>query len=86
MVIGKSKWMKKAFLNYSYNIWKAWSTTIFFLDSLGVSGLRFPTHSLLPEDPVMKAWKYGMVAYFLEIPNQENPFFQSLTKFQKCMF
>jgi len=26
-----------------------------------------------------------MVAYFLEIPNPKNSFFQSLTKFQKCM-
>jgi len=34
----------------------------------------------------MKAWEYGMVAYFLEIPNPKNLFFQSLTKFQKCMF
>jgi len=34
----------------------------------------------------MKAWKYGMVAYFLEIPNPKNRFFQSLTNFQKCMF
>jgi len=34
----------------------------------------------------MKAWEYGMVAYFLDIPNLENPFFQSLTKFQKYMF
>ena len=34
----------------------------------------------------MKAWEYGMIAYFLEVPNPENLFFQSLTKFQKCMF
>jgi len=27
-----------------------------------------------------------MVAYFLEIPNPKNPFFQILTKFKKCMF
>jgi len=27
-----------------------------------------------------------MVAYFLEIPNQENSFFHCLTKFQKDMF
>jgi len=45
-----------------------------------------PANSLPPEDPIMKAWEYGMVAYFLEIPNSENSFFQSLTKFQKCMF
>jgi len=34
----------------------------------------------------MKVWEYGMVAYFIKIPNAEKPFFQSLTKFQKCMF
>ena len=34
----------------------------------------------------MKAWKYGMIAYFLEIPNLEKPFFEILTKFKKCMF
>ena len=27
-----------------------------------------------------------MIAYFLEIPNPKNPFFESLTKFQKCIF
>jgi len=34
----------------------------------------------------MKAWEYGMIAHFLEIPNPEKSFFQSLTNFQKCMF
>ena len=34
----------------------------------------------------MKVWEFGMVAYFLEIHDPKNPFFQSLTKFQKCMF
>jgi len=34
----------------------------------------------------MKAWEYEMVIYFSEIPNPENPFFQSLTKFQNYMF
>ena len=34
----------------------------------------------------MNVWEYGMVAYFLEIPNPENSFFQILTKFQKYMF
>jgi len=33
----------------------------------------------------MKVWEYGMIAYFLEIPNPGKPFFQSLTKFQKGM-
>ena len=59
---------------------------IFFPDKSRVGGVRFPTNLLPSEDPVMKAWEYGMVAYFLEIPNPKNPFFQSLTKFQKCMF
>jgi len=72
--------------NYSYSIWGAWSTTIFFSDRSGVGGVRFSVNPLPPKDPVMKVWEYGMVAYFLEIPNQENPFFQSLTKFKKRMF
>jgi len=48
---------------------------IFFRERSRVGGVRFLANSLLSEDPVMKAWEYGMVAYFLEIPNPENPFF-----------
>jgi len=73
------------YLNYSYNILEAWSTIIRFPDKFGIGGIRFSTNSLPLEDPIIKAWGYGMVAYFLEIPNPENPFFQSLTKFQKCV-
>ena len=57
-----------------------------FLIDLELVVLKFPPNSLPPEDHVMKAWEYEMIAYFLEISNPENPFFQSLTKFQKCMF
>jgi len=67
--------------NYSYDIWEAWSTTIFFADRSRVGGVRFLANSLPLEDPIMKTWEYGMVAYFLKIPNLEKPFFQSLTKF-----
>ena len=59
---------------------------IFFPDRIGVGGVRFPVNTLPLEDPLMKAWEYRMVSYFLEIPNPENPLFQSLTKFQKYMF
>ena len=72
--------------NYSYDIWEVRSTTIFFPNRSGIGGVRFPTNTLPLEDPFMKAWEYGMVAYFLEISNPENPFFQSLTKLKKCMF
>ena len=70
----------------SYDIWEAWSTTIFFPNKSGVGGVRFPANALPPEDPIMKAPEYEMMAYFLEIPNPEKPFFKSLTKFQKCKF
>ena len=61
--------------NYLYDIWEAWSTTIFFPDRPRVGGVRLLTNSLPLEYPIMKVWKYGMVAYFLEIPNPENPLF-----------
>ena len=72
--------------NYSYDIWEAWSTTIFFPDRSRVGGVRFSANTLPPEDPILKAWEYEIIAYFLEIPHLEKPFFQSLTRFQKCMF
>ena len=40
--------------NYSYNIWEAWSTTIFFPDKSRVGGVRFPANTLPPEDLIMK--------------------------------
>jgi len=72
--------------NYSYDIWEVWSTTIFFPNRSVVGGVRFSANTLPPENLIMKAWEYGMIAYFLEILNLEKHFFQSLTKFQKCMF
>jgi len=33
-------------------------------DKTGVGGVRLPANSLLPENCIMKAWEYGMVAYF----------------------
>ena len=38
----------------SYDIWEAWSTTIFFPYRSGVGGVRFPTNTLPPEDPIIK--------------------------------
>ena len=64
--------------NYFYDIWEAWSTTIFFPDRFGVSGVGFPANTLPPEDPIMKVWEYGMIAYFLEIPNPEKLFFSKI--------
>jgi len=63
-----------------------WSTTIFFPDKSRVGGFRLPANSIPPEDPIMKAWEYRMVAYFLNILNPKNSFFHYLTNFQKCMF
>ena len=34
----------------------------------------------------MKAWKYRMVAYLMEITDPKYSFFLRLTKFQQCMF
>ena len=70
--------------NYRYDIWEPWSTTIFFPDRSRVGGVRFFVNTLTPEDPLMKAWEYGMIAYFLA--KSRKTFFQSLTKSQKCMF
>jgi len=61
-------------------------TIIFFPNRSGIGGVRFSANSLPPEGPVMKACEYGMIAYFQEISNPEKPFFQSLIKFQKCVF
>ena len=56
---------------------------IFFPGRSGVHGVRLPANLIPPEDPIMKVWEHGMVAYLLEIPNLENPFFHCLAKFQK---
>jgi len=34
-----------------------------------------PTNSISPNDPIIKAWEYGMVVYFMEFPNPKFPFF-----------
>jgi len=49
-----------------------------FPNRVGVGGVRFPTNSIPPENPIMKAWEYQMIAYFLKIPNPKNPFFHCL--------
>jgi len=43
------------YYNYSYDIWKSRSTMIFFSDSFGIVGVRFPANSIPPDDPIMKA-------------------------------
>jgi len=77
----QEKWFNTSYVacinyyqNYSYDIWEACSTAIFFPDRSGVGGVRFPANTLPPEYPIMKAWEYGMIAYFLEIANSENLF------------
>jgi len=67
--------------HYSYDIWESWSTTVFFPDRSGVGGVRFPANSIPLDDPIMKAWEYGMVAYLMEIPDPGYPFFSFFTKF-----
>jgi len=54
--------------HYSYDIWEFWSTMIYFSDKSGVGGVSFQANSISPNDPVTKAWEYGMVLYFIEIP------------------
>ena len=68
--------------NYFYDICKLWSTTIYFLEKSGVDGVSFPLNSISPNDPVMKAWKYEMGVYLMEILDLKYPFFSRLTKFQ----
>ena len=55
---------------------------MYFLDRSGVGGVSFSVNSISPDDPIMKAWEYGMVVYLMEIPNPKYPFFSRLTKFQ----
>ena len=72
--------------NYSYDIWESYSTTIYFPDKSGVGGVSFPANSISLNDPVIKAWEYGMVLYFVQISYPKYQFFLKLTKFQQCMF
>ena len=58
---------------------------IYFPNKSGVGGVGFLTNSISPNDPIIKAWEYGMILYFIEIPNPKFPFFSRLTKFQQCL-
>jgi len=71
---------------YSYYIWESRSTTIYFSDKSGVDGVCFLPNSISPNGPIIKAWEYAIVLYFMEIPDPKYPFFPKLTKFQQCMF
>jgi len=55
--------------HYSYDIWESWSITIYFPDKSGVGGVSFSANSISPNNPVMKAWEYGIVVYFMKFPN-----------------
>ena len=59
---------------------------IFFPDKFRVCAVRLPANSIPPEDPIMKAWEYGMITYFLKIPNPKKPILPLLRKFQKYIF
>jgi len=47
----------------------------FFPERSGIGGIRLPTNSISPNDPIMKAWEHRMVAYFMEITYPQYPFF-----------
>jgi len=52
-----------------------------FPDKSGVGGVSFPTNSISLNDLIIKAWEYGMIVYFMEIPDPKFPFYSTLTKF-----
>jgi len=54
---------------------------IYFLDKSGVGGVSFPVNSISSNDPVIKACEYGMIVYFMKIPDPKFSFFSRLTKF-----
>ena len=60
--------------------------TIFFIDRSRVRCIRLLANSIPLDEPIMKVRGYGMIAYFMKIPNLKYWFFTSITKFQKCMF
>ena len=62
------------------------STMIFFPHKSGVDIVSLLANSISSDDPIMKAWEYGMVVYLMEIPDSKYPFFSRLAKFQQCMF
>ena len=72
----QEKWFKEwcaayvdFYHHYLYDIWEFWTTTIYFSDRSGVGGIYFPGNLLSPHDPVFKAWQYGMILYFSEVPD-----------------
>jgi len=84
----QEKWFKEWYAacvefyhHYSYDIWEFWSITIYFFDRSGVGGICFPANSISSRDPVFKAWTYGMILYFSEVPDPNFPFFSTLTEF-----
>ena len=58
---------------------------IFFPNWSGVRGVTFPANSITPNDPIIKTWEYGMVAYLMKIPYLKYPCFSRVTKFQQYM-
>jgi len=61
-------------------------TTIYFSNKSRVGVISFLANSLSPNDPIFKAWEYGMILYFIEIPDPKSLFFLQRTKFQQCVF
>ena len=57
-----------------------------FLIDLELIVWNSPINSISPYDSIMKAWKYGMLVYLMEISDPKYPFFSRLVKFQQCMF
>jgi len=85
----QEKWFNESYASYvdyyhhySYDICESWSITIYFSDKFGVGSVSFLANSISPNDRVIKASKYRMVFYFMEIPHPEYPFFSKLTKFE----
>jgi len=73
-------------INYSYDIWKSWSTTIYFPNWFRVGDVSLPTYSISLNDPGVKARESGMVVYLMEISDPKFLFFSRRTRFQQCMF
>ena len=58
---------------------------VFFPNRSRIGGVRFPTNLTPLDDPIMKAWKYEKVAYFMEIPDQEHLLFSKLLNFKRIV-
>ena len=54
---------------------------IYFPDKFRAGGVSFPVNSISSHDPVIKAWEYWMIVYFMKIPDPQFSFFLRLTKF-----